>query len=372
MPESSMIIRLLEQVWQSPIFSDSYPPQRAFAPFAAKMEIVYRTFIPQFRAIIMSGMPEVNTSAIDMFVTHNAAKAAAFCTGIGVEIENIERLANISTCFGLLYWADSLLDHGDVALLQAISILDNSMESLHPAEPLVLARLAALQQIKPYLLQCTRPEDVPFLLLHPFLEFLRHSVTLQQLSREYRHSVDPVFWHSARSDFIKASIISIQLPGTVAAVYALYRQQQPALPALKVLASDARLMSPLECLGNAALRIFDDVGDQNDDAASDTFTLNLFNQAQTHPDLIPALLDAADITDPPTVTRLISAFSVNDPMGDAAVVATFVELLRQQITSLPPELWEQYGIYLRLAKRLIECGYVNCIGDSALLENPIP
>src|SRR5687767_1163165 len=101
MPESSMIIRLLEQVWQSPIFSDSYPPQRAFAPFAAKMEIVYRTFIPQFRAIIMSGMPEVNTSAIDMFVTHNAAKAAAFCTGIGVEIENIERLANISTCFGL-------------------------------------------------------------------------------------------------------------------------------------------------------------------------------------------------------------------------------------------------------------------------------
>jgi hypothetical protein len=118
---------------------------------------------------------------------------------------------------------------------------------------------------------------------------------------------------------------------------------------------------------NAALRIFDDVGDQEIDAGATPWSQPHFNLFH-HPDpaLIRAFLRFAGVADERRIEQGIQAIQSSTRQGDAAIVQLFVELIRQRLAELPDASRREHSTFLILLKRFIESGYVNAVGDRAL------
>jgi hypothetical protein len=392
--------QLLQVCWSSPLFGDAYVSPMTYDTFQQKMQTVYERFVAAFRPILIQGMPDTSSADIDELISQIAPKTVALCSAVAAEIDDITRLTAATVCFGLIYWADGAMDRGDDAMAEAISFLgvEHEMQcsATHeecapaprgqqhalqyaverlPAVPAesVQIRLAALSQVEHYIACLSRPEDAPFLMQAAIVTTLRHGLATRALSHQYLHTAASDFWSTYADTYVFHTITNIQLTSITAVLYALYRHEYPELPTVSDVFDDPALQAVLVGPANAALRIFDDVGDQDIDlgeTAWNRFHLNIFN----HSDLrsIRAFLRFADITDESIVETAIAAFQSNSQEGDACIVRIFADLIRNRIAALPTQTWSRYDLFLVLTKRFIESGYVNVIGDIALAESQRP
>src|SRR5262249_38348956 len=146
----------------------------------------------------------------------------------------------------------------------------------------------------------------------------------------------------------------------------LYRHEDPRLPSLAEIMQEPQLILYLDRLANAAIRVFDDVGDRKVDAGAtnwNQFTLNLFNAR--HPGFTGAFFRFAGVDDNRRIDTAIEALQSDTSEGDGAIVRLFIDLLREGLEALPKNLTQRYGVFLTTAKRFIETGYANAMGDPA-------
>ncbi|WP_437751474.1 hypothetical protein [Sorangium sp. So ce1389] len=387
--------RLIERVWQSPVFGDSYPSAASYRAFAEKMHDVHACFIDRFRPIVRDGLPELEPAQIERLLRQIGPKTTAFCSSVAVEIEDVERLATVSVVFGLLFLCDSLMDGGDLATVAAVHrLLEAHAPDLYipaannakrlasrvllgeldaakarsPEPAIVEARLRALTATIGLLPRLSYPEDARVLLDSPVAGFLSHGSAMRQLSQRYLESEEDAFWDAHADDLVAHSIGSIQTAGTVAVVYSLYRGERPELPMIEQVLANPAVAHLCERLVDAAARIFDDVGDQDVDRSSGSrgwFDLNIFN----HPDrrLVASYMRFVGMEDD-VIARAQRDFDLDDRAGDERVVELFVDVVRGGVAQLPVECWQHAGVFLMLCKRVIESGYVNTLGDAALGE----
>ena len=386
--------QVLHACWRSPVFGDAYTSRMALMAVEQRMENLARAFAAAFTPIVLHALPDIPLAARTAFIREVTIRVTGLCSVIAMEIDDIERLTAAAVCYGLLSLGDTFMDRGDLAMEVAIRVLleehaiapprlDNSIphlagstryrerevagESLPAvASAPVQARLKALRQFDPQITFLSRAEDAPVLLVTPCLSFFKHSLALRQVSRRLR-SAGQGFWEEYADVYVEHSIRNIQVFGDVGLIYALYRQTHPELPSLTAILHDAHLMRLADHTANAALRIFDDVGDQELDAGATPWSqphFNLFHHPA--PALIRAFLRFADITDEQRIEQAITAIQSNTRDGDAAIVRLFVEQIRCGLADLPAASRQHYSTFLMLLKRFIESGYVNAIGDRAL------
>jgi hypothetical protein len=386
--------QVLQACWRNPVFGDSYPSPIALTAVEQRMEALAHTFAVAFTPIVLRALPDVPLTTRMTFIREATLRVTGLCSVIAMEIHDIERLTAAAICYGLMSLGDSFLDRGDAAMEVAIHLLleehaiappqlDHSIEQMAgsaryrdreiagtspPAATSapVQARLNALRQFDAQIAFLSRPEDAPVLMLTPCLSFFKHSLALRQVSRRLRYAGQG-FWEEYADSYVEHSIRNIQIFGEVGLIYALYRQAHPDLPSLIMIQHDAELMRLMDHVSNAALRIFDDVGDQQIDAGTTPWsqpTFNLFHHPA--PALIRAFLRFADITDEQRIEQGIKAIQSSTREGDAAIVQLFVELIRKRLAHLPEASRRQHSTFLMLLKRIIESGYVNAVVDQAL------
>lgn len=121
---------------------------------------------------------------------------------------------------------------------------------------------------------------------------------------------------------------------------------------------------------NTAIRVFDDWGDRHIDSGKypqwGTFAINIFNQ--TEPQLLKKVIDYSGFEDETVREQLMTMF-MNAKEEDWLYIArTYAQLMRNSLATLPQELLEKYTIFLRLAKRILEAGFINAVGDIFLTE----
>jgi hypothetical protein len=386
--------QVLQACWRNPVFGDSYPSPIALTAVEQRMEALAHAFAVAFTPIVLRALPDIPLTTRTTFIREATLRVTGLCSVIAMEIDDIERLTAAAICYGLLSLGDSFLDRGDAAMEVAIHLLleehaivppqlDRSIEQMvgsaryrdreiagasPPAATStpVQARLNALRQFDAQIAFLSRPEDAPVLALTPCLSFFKHSLALRQVSRRLRHAGQG-FWEAYADSYVEHSIRNIQVFGDVGLIYALYRQAHPDLPSLIMIQRDAELMRVLDHTANAALRIFDDVGDQEVDAGATPWSqphFNLFHHPA--PALIRAFLRFADIADEQQIEQGIKAIQSSTREGDAAIVQLFVELVRHGLADLPVATRQRYNTFLMLLKRFIESGYVNAVGDRVL------
>jgi hypothetical protein len=386
--------QVLHACWRSPVFGDAYTSRIALTAVEQRMETLARAFAAAFTPVVLHALPDIPLAARTAFIREATLRVTGLCSVIAMEIDDTERLTAAAVCYGLLSLGDSYMDRGDLAMEVAIRVLleehaiapprlDSSIPYLAGstrdrerevagmslpavASAPVQARLKALRQFDAQIAFLSRAEDAPVLLLTPCLSFFKHSLALRQVSRRLRYAGQG-FWEEYADAYVEHSIRNIQVFGDVGLIYALYRQIRPELPSLTAILRDARLMRLVDHTANAALRIFDDVGDQELDAGATPWSqphFNLFHHPA--PALIRAFLRFADITDEQRIEQAITAIQSNTRDGDAAIVRLFVEQIRWALADLPAASRQRYSTFLMLLKRFIESGYVNAMGDRAL------
>jgi hypothetical protein len=296
-------------------------------------------------------------------------------------LTDTERLTAAALCLGLLGWGDTFMDQGDVATEVAVRSLLEEHNALPPelafwptgirreqsgaaSRRLVQARLTALHRFAPQIAYLSHPEDARILLHAPCLNFLGHSLGVRMLSQEYLRDKSDVFWERYAEAYAKHSILNIQIVGMCGLYYTLYRIEDPSLPSLAAIMGEPRLILYLDRLANAAIRVFDDLGDRKVDAGAtrwNQFTLNLFNAR--NPGFTRTFFQFAGVNDDRRIETAVEALQSDSPEGDQAVVRLFIDLLREGLEDLPKELKSRYGAFITTAKRFIETGYANAMGD---------
>jgi hypothetical protein len=388
---ASRLQQVLSLCWQSPVFGNSFSYSLAETDFERRMEDSAELFAVRFAPIIAEAMPDIPPEIRDAFV-HRTKFWVAWLMTIDVQLTDIERLTAAAICLGLLGWGDTFMDRGDAATEAAVRLMleeHGALPSIAPVDgrlaiqpkqsveqqfgvasllvsssPAIQYRLDALRRLVPEIAYLSHPDDAPTLLHAPCLNFLGHSLGLRWLSQQYLQGESGTFWEKNAYACAKHSIMNIQIVGMCGLYYTLYRHEDPSLPSLATIQQDPQLMRFLDRLANAAIRVFDDVGDQQVDAGStqwNEFTLNLFNIRD--PNYIRAFFRFAGVEDEQQITQAVEALQGNTRESDIAIVQLFVNLLREELEALPKATLQKYSAFIEVAKRFIETGYANAIGD---------
>jgi hypothetical protein len=388
--QSSTLLRLLQLTWRSPVFGDAYPATilTRTSAITQQIEEVHVRFLARLEPILKQGMPYASAAEVQEIMRQIAPKSTAFCSAIAAgEIRDVERLCAAAVSIALVYWADQGMDRGDEAMLAAVRSLNGngshstnghsangssnngSAKSLHP---LAQSRLAAVQRIHEEVTRLSRPEDTPVLLDCVFHETLQHEARMRELSQLYLVQASPVFWDTYADEIARLSIINGAFIYVTSAIYSIYRLHQqpgyPLLPPLVEIFNQPALMTVLRGAGNAAIRVFDDLGDRHIDQGQypewGEFYLNIFNQPDTR--LVRSFLRQAGMDDEHCRQSVLAAFRAGGRVSHTYITEVFKELVRDQLAQLPPPIWKRYRTFLTLSKRVIEAGYVNTLGDIAL------
>src|SRR5438105_1323708 len=117
---ASKLDSLLEAVWRSPVFGDSYSSAPTdFAAFQRKMRAVHGRALDTFHSILRHALPDFDASKVDELVRRIGSAATALGTSFALEIDDVEGLAAAGLYFALLYFGDTLMDEGDLAMVVA-------------------------------------------------------------------------------------------------------------------------------------------------------------------------------------------------------------------------------------------------------------
>jgi hypothetical protein len=408
--------QFVQACWRSPIFGDSYDSSvtiEEIEGLAAKRE---RASIAAFTPIIARGMPELPPETRDQYVRSMSRMIVGIFMSLAVEFRDVDRLTRASLPLAVSAWGNNYLDCGDAAMETAIRMLlaehnvHSELETLIGREDpgpkqfsdtnsaAVETRLGALREIQSQISALCRAEDAAVLLGERSFQFLKHSMGLSQLTRMYLQDRCSDFWKMYAFQYAKHLVLSNSVFSHIGHIYAMMRREQPDLPSLADILEVQPLMRLVEGLINSAMRIFDDVGDREIDdgapvswipdpgslgnwgpqAADDLRGRNgeagapqlkqvsLFNT----PDLtlIRAFFHFIGIIDEALIEQAINGFQSRYREGDKTIISLWVDLLRKQVNDLPSEILQRYSLYVTLIKRVIECGYVNSVGDRAYGE----
>jgi len=390
--QSSTLLRLLQLTWRSPVFGDAYPATilTKTGAITQQIEEVHQRFLTRLEPILKQGMPYASAAEVQEIMRQIGPKSTAFCSAIAAaEIHDVERLCAAAVSIALVYWADQSMDRGDEAMMAAVHSLnsqasngnsDYSMNSysyngpskfMDPAasvDEVYAARRRAVRQIEQEVIRLSRPEDMPVLLDCVFHETLQHEARMRELSQLYLRQAGSNFWDTYAEEIARLSIINGAFIYVTSAIYAIYRLHQPHLPPLVEIFNQPAMMVALRGAGNAAIRVFDDLGDRHIDQGHypewGEFCLNIFNQP--HPRLLRAFLLRAGMDDAHLHESVLAAFQAGGRVSQTYIIEAFKELVRDQVMKLPPPIWQRYRTFLTLSKRVIEAGYVNTLGDKAL------
>ena len=376
---SANMQELLQMVWDSPVFGNAYP---AITPnnlkvILSQIDPMYRQFVAKFRAVLQEGLPYAQPDEIDRLICEIAPKSVAFCSAIAAgEVSDPDRLSSAALCISLVYWADQSMDRGDTAMLAAVRWLNHDYQGIEPTIPfedlhhLVQSRVKALQWMERSILHLSRPEDAPFIIQWAIKEGVANEARVFELSREYLLRGKTAFWREFSDDAAKATIEDVGIILVSCIIYAVYRQHKPELPSLPEIFQNPEVIESLRGPSNAALRVFDDFGDiPIDDGQHPTwgdFCLNFFNQ--TDPIWIETFLKRAWIYDPETIQTVLRAVQSGTRDDQVYVVSVFVEWVQSVLAAIPTPMQQRYGVFITLAKRVVEAGYVNVIGDIELAD----
>jgi hypothetical protein len=373
------LIELLNQTWSSPIFANTYPRLTPNNTVLVLRHIrrIHTQFVVALEPLLIKSMPDATNGTVPDVMEQIASKSTAFCAAIAAgEIDDTDRLCAAALSIALVYWIDQSMDRGDEAMLTAVNAL--SRDGLTPSSenpslpPLAAARFNGLQALETQVRRLSRPEDGPILLQTVFTDTLMQEARVWELSQRYlTYASQGQFWAKHADEVARLSITNGALIYVTAAIYAIYRWHRPDLPSLSEIFDQKLIMVLMRGPCNAAIRLYDDLGDRFVDSGMypqwGGFYLNIFNQ--THPAYLSRFLHHAHVHNPQDVHALTSAFRAKSARSNRYIVGFFTNMLRQRMAALPPGIWQQYGTFLKLAKRVLEAGYVNTMGDMYLAES---
>lgn len=369
--DSKLLLTLLQKVWQSPVFGDSFDLVSAARQKAAaqQMKLILADFAREMKTHLAVGMPELNDEQLHAIIQSMAAKTVGFCPALsGGEIDDTARLGKLAVLIALTGWGNQSIDRGDEAMPLAVLRLcgqDTTVPDVLAGT--VAARLAGLKGIETKIHGIALPEDKPLLLRASRDELMLHEVLAHRLSLDYFRSADKnAFLETNAARGARILTVTGALPSAITPLYAIYRQQDARLPSLAEIYAQPNIIEFLQ-VANTFIRVLDDLGDRdidNDSAGSwSAPSLNLFNQA--HPALIREFLRQAHIADAADVQMLQAAFAAH-PQNTDAVKDFFVQHIRTYTKHLPMPIATKYAKYIQLCKRALEAGYINQVGDIAL------
>ena len=365
---------LLQILWKNPVFGDSFPQnsdKNIMLKLFGEMQALFPLMI---FPILQAGMPEASPEEVQEVIAQIGPKSLAFCTAISAgEIRDTQQLLHATGEIAIIYWADQSMDRGDTWLLAAVQHLNQQPISDDIlASPLFQARLKALNHIRTFAQQITSSvEDLTYIVKAIQNDILENEAHLQTLSQKF--SQDPSdFWkhHTRELSRIMIDCSGLMCVGTV--IYASHRSQHPALPSLQEIYDQPDLMRLVKETFNPAVRVFDDAGDCFVDTGENpswgVFNLNIVNQNQ--PQFVDYFLQHSGIfPEQPLYEQAIEAFALPLAERRTTLAHFYLDLCRQRVEELPPELWQRYGIFLTLSKRILEAAFVNMLGDVFLAEN---
>lgn len=382
--ESEIVDRLFVETWKSPVFGDSFDEYSSAGTGLAlsRVAAILAAVTVELRRHIGLGMPECDEEEVSAIVGQIAPKTVSFCPALAAgELDDTPRLSASATAIGLMYWADQTMDRGDESMPIAIELFGRHGTPLPTKRAkAVQARLAALNHIEDKINELARPEDVPFVLPCFREQVLLNEVRLHRLSLDYLNADNQDMFLAVHAEEIARSmVVDAGFSSVSSSLYAIYRQHDPGLPSLDEIYAKPVLVEMLQ-ICNAAVRVADELGDREIDAGSapawGIFAINLFNQS--HPSLLRAFLEEARIWDEVQTESLMEAFfAFREGDGDHEkhgehVVDVVFEHARSHINDLPPEIQGTYHLYIKLCKRVLEIGYVNRVGDTALAGTGCP
>jgi hypothetical protein len=373
---SNNLAKLLQTMWSSPVFGNAYNP--AQLPHTINLvEATYLQFATKFRPILQQGLPHNRTEDIDKLVFEIAPKSVAFCSAIASDIWDPNRLSSATLCIALSYWADQYMDDGDVAMIAASEWVvqqylnpttTSPFEQLHS---IVKNRVRALWWIIKVVEELSLPEDKDILMHWVVKEGLGGSAKIADYNRNYLlMGDDNEFWQSYATETARVGVDGVGLILLTSLLYCIYRQHDSSLPALAEIFREPRLILPIKNAGGAAMRVFDDLGDrQTDDGHTPDwggFCINLFNQP--NPQRVRSFMHQAGIYDEEMIDDIQSALASREPQNQVYVVQFFARWVKKEIERIPPGVKDKFATFLTLSTRVIEAGYINIIGDIALVD----
>jgi hypothetical protein len=375
--KSKKLPYLLRMLWNNPIFGDSYPMSSFENTTMGQFKEIYPHFVEIVSPIFEKGMPETNQAEVKEIINQIAPKSIAFCASISAgEICDLEKLAQAAAAIAVLYWADQSMDRGDQAMISAVQQIARTMRESQPlpqeADKIVLARRVGLKHIEQMAYQINQhPDDFPFILQAIHLDVLDNEARVCHLSQVYHHDgLKSSFWDKYSAEIAQKMVFNSGLMSALTLIYAIYRHYDTTIPSLREIYQDEVLMALVKQKFNTAIRIFDDWGDRHIDSGKypkwGTFTLNIFNQAD--PQLLKKVIDYSGFDDETVREQLMTTF-MNAKEEDWLYIANaYAQLMRDGIANLPQDLFEKYTVFLRLAKRILEAGFINAVGDIFLTE----
>lgn len=365
---TQVLTSLLAETWGSPVFGDSFgaqTPKRTLAVLQQITEIM-TLFENDFIKALRVGMPGVSDAELQKVIGQIAPKTVVFCPALAAgEVADTARLAAFASAIGIMYWGDQTMDRGDRAMPYAIQLFAGQRPRV--SKKFVAqahAQAEALRLIRNNVDFFARPEDAPYVFDCFSEQVLLNEVRVQKLSQQYLESADKdAFLARHGKDLAKFITIDAGFPSVSSSLYALYRQENQALPALAEVYADPTMVELLQAC-NAVVRILDELGDWEMDSGKradwGVFTLNPFNQP--HEAFVGNLLALAGL-ETPELIRAFKEFHGNREGCSELVVAALLDHIKTYIGNLRPDKFDYYVV---LCKRVLEIGYINRVGDIAL------
>lgn len=371
---SEKLFYLLQLLWQSPVFGDSFPKNLNKGLVLEQLREIQAVFPNMLFPILQAGMPEANPVIVREVIAQIAPKSIAFCAAIPAgEVKEIQPLLCAAGEVAIIYWADQGMDRGDSWMVAAVKYLNHQSPSDDIlASHLFQTRFNTLNHIQALAQQITAfPEDQAGILKALQNDILKNEARLYTLSQEFLQD-SSAFWEQQACEVAQVMIDCSGLMSAGTTIYASYRHNQPQLPSLQEIYSQPDLMRLVQETLNPAVRVFDDIGDCFVDAGQNpswgVFNLNIVNQ--NHPLLIEHFLRLSGISpEQPLYRQAIEVFALPLAERRRELAHFYLDLCRQRITELPTFLWQRYGIFITLSKRILEATFVNILGDVFLAEH---
>jgi hypothetical protein len=370
---SNKLLELLQAVRSNNVFADSFD-QAVIADKKTLLQLaaMHTIFTDRFTSIISDAMPDASQADIDELVRQISVKSTAFCSAVALgEISDIESLAITAVCIALIQWVDHGMDRGDSAMREAVRLVMIDVPVNYIVDPIVRARYRGMLQIGKLLREIAHdPDDLSFLTSAAYEHTLYREMLVGELSKQYLAAGSKtLFWADNAEQIAWLSITNVALIFVAGMLYAIYRQQDSTLPDIQTIMLDLDVRSAVQDSANAAIRGWDDLGDRRIDASAEgawgKFVINLFNQQA--PGFLNAFLLKAGVPKHELSAAVDLLTHYHD--SEYQVVAFFVDLVASRFASIPASSAAKYSVFLTLAKRVVEAGYVNRLSDIFVADN---
>lgn len=287
-------------------------------------------------------------------------KSVAFISIIGYELldqkSNVTKLVDASTVMCLAQIIDHLMDRGDEKMLQAAQYYHDKV-SINDAE--LQARTELIEHMRR--ISGTLSKDESAIVIEAVMSMLWDGSEVLRLSRQYKNISS-----TGRSTFLEhnakklagLSIRNVGLRPATYMIYCTYLQADSNLPSINELENSPEVIRATR-LGEWAIRLWDDWGDQELDAGqniyTNSFVINLFLVRNPH--LTEAYLqDIVDSCYYKQIWKMIQESS-------GGINYAIVRILREEFKALKVDLDQGTSFYLQVLERIIEAGFINHAGD---------